>query len=144
MSNKLVAKPPRPPVARKKQSIAIHPLPQTSPTTPPPTKRIQSTSPVNDQLLLPLPIPKNAGRRRQPQRRLPDSPPPVERLNLDMSPSVNRKRTRSSVAATPKRARHDDLIITAVPSTPGKKRKLCTCQKRRNKICDICAAAIEM
>jgi len=47
--NSLVTKPPRPPVARKKKSIAMPPIPQMSPSTPPPTQRIQSTSPVNDK-----------------------------------------------------------------------------------------------
>jgi hypothetical protein len=138
----LVAKPPRPPVARKKKSIAMPPLAQTSPSTPPPTQRIQSTSPINDRALLPLPIPTSAGRRRQ-QRRMADSPKRFEENTLEILPSItrNQKRTRSSVASTPKRVRRDNLIIAAVPSTPGKKRNKCTCQKRRNRICDICAAA---
>jgi hypothetical protein len=70
----LGAKPPRPPVARKKKSIAMAPLPQMSPTTLPPTRRIQSTSPVNDKALLPLPVPINYGRRRQQPRRVATSP----------------------------------------------------------------------
>ncbi|CAF2852250.1 unnamed protein product [Rotaria sp. Silwood2] len=146
--NSLISKPPRPPIVRKqKKSFAIPPLPQTSPTTPPKTtQRIQSTSPVNHQPLLPLPVPTNNSRRRQPQRRAVISPIRVEeKPTLEILPSNNRnpKRTRSSVATTPKRIRSDDLMITAVPSTPGRKRNKCTCQKRRNKICDICAAAID-
>ncbi|CAF4148820.1 unnamed protein product [Rotaria sp. Silwood2] len=146
--NSLISKPPRPPIVRKqKKSFAIPPLPQTSPTTPPKTtQRIQSTSPVNHQPLLPLPVPTNNSRRRQPQRRAVLSPIRVEeKPTLEILPLNNRnpKRTRSSVATTPKRIRSDDLMITAVPSTPGRKRNKCTCQKRRNKICDICAAAID-
>jgi len=140
-----VAKPPRPPIARKKKSIAMPPLPQMSPSTPPPTQRIQSTSPVNDKALLPLPVPTSASRRRQQRRIIPDSPKRGEEGTLETLPSItqNQKRTRSSVITTPKRVRRDNLII-AVPSTPGKKRNKCTCQKRRNRICDICAAAIDV
>ncbi|CAF3387241.1 unnamed protein product [Rotaria sp. Silwood1] len=144
--NSLVSKPPRPPIVRKKKSLAMPPLPQTSPTTPPKqTQRIQSTSPVNDEPLLPIPVPINNKRRRQPQRRIVHSPIRVEKSSLEISPSNNRnqKRTRSSVATTPKRIRREDLMITTMPSTPGKKRNKCTCQKRRNKRCDICAAAID-
>jgi hypothetical protein len=141
----LVAKPPRPPVLRKqKTSLAMPPLPRMSPSTPPPsTQRIQSTSPVNDKPLLPIPVPTNGGRRRQQQRRIASSPTQIEETTLETVPSMtqNKKRTRSSVATTPKRARRENLIVTIVPSTPGKKRNKCTCEKRRNKICDICAAA---
>jgi hypothetical protein len=121
------------------------PLPQMSPSTPPPTQRIQSTSPVNDKALLPLPVPKSASRRRPQQRRIANSPKHVEESTLETSPSItrNQKRTRSSAITTPKRARRDNLIVPAVPSTPGKKRNKCTCEKRRNRICDICAAAID-
>jgi hypothetical protein len=138
----LVAKPPRPPIARKKKSIAMPPLPQTSPSTPPPTQRIQSTSPINDKALLPLPVPRSAGRRR----RIIDSPNREDDGTLEILPSItrNQKRTHSSVMTTPKRIRRDNLLVAAVPSTPGKKRKRCTCQKRRNRICDICAAAIDV
>ncbi|CAF3714654.1 unnamed protein product [Rotaria socialis] len=143
----LISKPPRPPIARKKKSIAMPPISQTSPSTPSPTisKRIQSTSPIADKPLLPLPVPTNGGRRRQPQREVLTTPPRVDKPMLETLPSNTRnlKRTRSSVAITPKRVRRDDLVIVAVPSTPGRKRNACTCQKRRNKICDICAAAIE-
>lgn len=143
-----MSKPPRPPIARKKKSIAMPPLSQTSPSTPPPitTQRIQSTSPVNDKPLLPLPIPMDGGRRRQQQDYdLMSTPPRVEKRLLETLPSDarNPKRTRSSVAATPKRIRRDDLVITTVPGTPGKKRNACTCQKRRNRKCDICATALE-
>jgi len=140
----LVAKPPRPPIARKKKSIAMPPLPQMSPSTPPPTQRIQSTSPINDKALLPLPVPTSASRRRQ-QRRIPNSPKREEEGTLEILPSItrNKKRTRSSVTTTPKRARRDNFIVAAVPGTPGKKRNKCTCIKRRNRICDICAAAID-
>ncbi|CAF0772365.1 unnamed protein product [Rotaria sordida] len=145
--NSLVSKPPRPPIARKKKSLAMPPLPQTSPLTPPQitTQRIQSTSPINDKPLLPLPTPTNNSRRRQPQRRIINSPIRIEKSTLETLPSNNhnQKRTRSSVTTTPKRIRRDDLMIISVPSTPGKKRNKCTCQKRRNKICDICAAAID-
>ncbi|CAF0847909.1 unnamed protein product [Rotaria sordida] len=145
--NSLVSKPPRPPIARKKKSLAMPPLPQTSPLTPPQitTQRIQSTSPINDKPLLPLPTPTNNSRRRQPQRRIINSPIRTEKSTLETLPSNNhnQKRTRSSVTTTPKRIRRDDLMIISVPSTPGKKRNKCTCQKRRNKICDICAAAID-
>ncbi len=137
----MVAKPPRPPIARKKKSIAMPCIPQTSPSTPPPTQRIQSTSPINDKILLPLPIPRSASRHR----RIINSPIRENEGTLETLPSItrNQKRTRSSVMTTPKRIRRDELLVTAVPSTPGKKRKRCTCQKRRNKICDICAAAID-
>lgn len=139
----LVTKPPRPPIARKKKSIAMPPISQMSPTTPPPTQRIQSTSPVNDKALLPLPVPRSAGRRRrQPQKRL----IAIEDDNLEPLPSVtrNQKRTSSSAITTPKRARRDNLIVAAVPSTPGKKRNKCTCEKRRNRRCDICATALDV
>jgi hypothetical protein len=141
----LGAKPPRPPVARKKKSIAMAPLPQMSPTTPPPTRRIQSTSPVNDKALLPLPVPINYGRRRQQPRRVATSPLRTD-VSLETLPSTNgnKKRTRSSVATTPKRARRDNLVLTIVPGTPGKKRNKCTCEKRRNGICDICASATDV
>lgn len=141
--NSLGGKPPRPPVARKKKSIAMPPLPQMSPSTPPSAQRIQSTSPVNDKPLLPIPVPTNGGRRRQQQRRVASSPRPVEEAPSEIIPSMtrNQKRTRSSVMTTPKRVRRDDLIVTTVPGTPGKKRNKCTCEKRRNRICDICAAA---
>lgn len=117
------------------------PLPQTSPSTPPPTQRIQSTSPVQEKVVLPLPIPRSASRRR----RIAHSPQLNDEDTLEIVSSTNRnpKRTHSNVISTPKRVRRDNLIVTAVPSTPGKKRKRCTCQKRRNKICDICAAAID-
>ncbi|UJR33110.1 hypothetical protein I4U23_020567 [Adineta vaga] len=139
------AKPPRPPVARKKKSIAMPPISQMSPSTPPSTKRIPSTSPINDKPLLPIPVPKSGGRRRQQQRRLANSPNRVEESTLEIIPSVtrNQKRTQSSVMSTPKRARRDNLIVTTVPSTPGKKRNKCTCEKRRHRICDICATAAE-
>lgn len=137
-----MAKPPRPPVARKKKSLAMPPLPQTSPSTPPPTQRIQSTSPVREEVLLPLPIPRSAAGRR---RRIAHSPKLNDEATLETVSSNNRnpKRTHSNVISTPKRVRRDNLLVTAIPSTPGKKRKRCTCQKRRNKICDICATAIE-
>jgi len=144
--NSLVTKPPRPPVARKKKSIAMPPIPQMSPSTPPPTQRIQSTSPVNDKALLPLPIPTSASRHRQQQQRpIPSSPKRGEEGTLETLPSItrNQKRTHSSTITTPKRARRDNLIVPAIPSTPGKKRNKCTCEKRRNRICDICAAAID-
>jgi len=139
-------KPPRPPVARKKKSIAMPPLPRMSPSTPPPTQRIQSTSPVNNKVLLPLPVPTSASRRRRQQRRIDNSPKREEESTLETLPSItrNQKRTRSSVISTPKRVRRDNLLVAAVPSTPGKKRNKCTCQKRRNRICDICAAAIDV
>ncbi len=117
-------------------------LPQTSPSTPPPaTQRIQPTSPVNDKILLPLPIPKGTNRRR----RLINSPKHNDENTLEILPSITRnpKRTGSNVTTTPKRVRRDNLI-TAIPSTPGKKRIRCTCQKRRNKICDICATAVDV
>jgi len=142
----LVAKPPRPPVVRKKKSIAMPPLPRMSPSTPPSTQRIQSTSPVNDKALLPLPVPTSrSSRRRQQQRQISSSPRRVEEVALETLPSItrNQKRTRSSVNTTPKRVRRENLIVATVPGTPGKKRNACTCQKRRNKICDICAAAID-
>ena len=117
------------------------PISQTSPSTPPHTQRIQSTSPINDNALLPLPIPRSAGRRR----RIANSPTRDDAGTLEIVPSITRnaKRTHSSVLTTPKRMRREELLVAAVPSTPGKKRKRCTCQKRRNKICDICAAAID-
>jgi hypothetical protein len=122
------------------------PLPQMSPSTPPPTQRIQSTSPVNDKVLLPLPIPTKTSRRRQQKRRIATSPVRVEETTLETLPSItqNQKRTRSSVATTPKRVRRDDLMVINVPGTPGKKRNKCTCEKRRNRICDICAAALDV
>ena len=138
----IMAKPPRPPVARKKKSIAMPPISQMSPSTPPSTsQRIRSTSPINDQPLLPIPL---VGRRRQPKRRGATSPPPIEAV-LEELPSTNRnqKRTRSSVATTPKRARRENLVVISVPGTPGKKRNKCTCEKRRNGKCDICASAID-
>jgi len=115
-----------------------------SPSTPPPTQRIQSTSPINDKALLPLPVPTSASRRRQ-QRRIPNSPKREEEGTLETLSSItqNLKRTHSSVITTPKRVRRDNLIVAAVPSTPGKKRNKCTCQKRRNRICDICASAMD-
>jgi len=142
----LVAKPPRPPVVRKKKSIAMPPLPRMSPSTPPPTQRIQSTSPINDKVLLPLPVPTKRGRPRRQPLQIPNSPVRIEAATLETLPSTtrNQKRTRSSVATTPKRARRDHIIVTTVPGTPGKKRNKCTCEKRRNKICDICAAAIDV
>lgn len=141
----LVSKPPRPPVARKKKSLAMPPIIQTSPTTPPPTQRIQSTSPVNDKALLPLPLPKTTSRRRQQQRQITTSPKHIEDGTLEILPSItrNQKRTSSSAITTPKRIRRDNLIVTTVPSTPGKKRNRCTCEKRRNRKCDICAAALD-
>lgn len=136
----LVKKPPRPPVARKKKSIAMPPIAQTSPSTPPSTtQRIQSTSPINDKPVLPVPI--VLGRRR----RGPTSPMQTDTM-LDVLPSTNRnkKRTRSSVTSTPKRVRRENVVLPAVLGTPGKKRSKCTCEKRRHKICDICAAAIDV
>lgn len=117
------------------------PFPQTSPSTPPPTQRIQSISPVQEKALLPLPIPRSAGRRR----RVAKSPPRIDEGSLETVSSMNRnpKRTHSNVITTPKRVRRENLLVTAIPSTPGKKRQRCTCQKRRNKTCDICAVAIE-
>ena len=139
----IVAKPPRPPVARKKKSIAMPPISQMSPTTPPSSsQRIQSTSPINDRPLLPIPV---VSRRRQPKRRDATSPTPMDAV-LEVLPSANRnqKRTRSSVATTPKRARRENLVVVSVPGTPGKKRNKCTCEKRRNGKCDICASAIDV
>ena len=138
----IVAKPPRPPVARKKKSIAMPPVSQMSPSTPPcSSQRIRSTSPINDKPLLPVPL---VGRRRQPKRRGATSPTPFDAV-LEEMPSTNRnqKRTRSSVATTPKRARRENLVVISVPGTPGKKRNKCTCEKRRNGQCDICASAID-
>jgi hypothetical protein len=141
----LVAKPPRPPIARKKKSIAMPTISQMSPTTPPSTsvQRIQSTSPINDNSLLPLPV---LARRRQRQAsRIDDCSPMRTDAVLDVKSSINRnqKRTRSSVNTTPKRARRENLVVTSVLGTPGKKRHKCTCEKRRNGICDICATAID-
>lgn len=118
---------------------------QTSPTTPPSsTQRIQSTSPVNDKPVLPLPLPKSTSRRRPPAapRRIDNS---QDDVSLEPVTSTNQKakRTRSSVASTPKRIRRDELLVTAIPSTPGKKRNKCTCEKRRNRTCDICATALD-
>jgi hypothetical protein len=117
------------------------PIPQTSPSTPPPTQRIESTSPINDKALLPLPVPRSASRRR----RVVTSPIRENEGTLEIIPSItrNQKRTHSSVMTTPKRIRRDEQLVTAIPGTPGKKRKRCTCQKRRNRICDICATAID-
>ncbi|CAF3533547.1 unnamed protein product [Adineta steineri] len=140
------AKPPRPPVVRKKKSLAMPPLPQMSPSTPPSNQRIQSTSPINDRPLLPIPIPRNGSRRRQQQpRRVASSPRYVEETPLETISSTtrNQKRTQSSIITTPKRVRRDNLVLTTVLGTPGKKRNRCTCEKRRNKICDICASAID-
>lgn len=119
---------------------------QTSPSTPPSsTQRIQSTSPINDKPLLPLPVPKNSTRRRPPeaQRRIDSFDDDGGTLETVSSTSRNQKRTRSSVASTPKRLRRDNLPVAAVPSTPGKKRHKCTCEKRRHRTCDICAAAVD-
>ncbi|CAF0942777.1 unnamed protein product [Adineta ricciae] len=139
------AKPPRPPVARKKKSLAMPPVSQMSPSTPPPTQRIPSTSPINDKPLLPIPVPTNGGRRRQQQRRIVHSPHQAEESTLETIPSItrNQKRTQSSTMSTPKRARRDNLLVITVPSTPGKKRNKCTCEKRRHRICDICATAVD-
>ena len=139
------AKPPRPPVARKKKSLAMPPVSQMSPSTPPPTQRIPSTSPINDKPLLPIPVPTNGGRRRQQQRRIVHSPHQAEEATLEIIPSItrNQKRTQSSTMSTPKRARRDNLLVTTVPSTPGKKRNKCTCEKRRHRVCDICATAVD-
>lgn len=141
------SKPPRPPVARKKKSLAMPSISQTSPTTPPQSsaQRIQSTSPVNDKPFLPLPLPKSTTRRRPPV-----APRPIENVQDDInlepvsSTTRNVKRTRSSVASTPKRPRRDNLVVTSIPSTPGKKRNKCTCEKRRNRTCDICASALDV
>ena len=116
------------------------PISQTSPTTPPSsTQRIQSTSPF-----LPLALPKSTSRRRPPAapRRIDNS---QDDVSLEPVTSTNQKakRTRSSVASTPKRIRRDELLVTAIPSTPGKKRNKCTCEKRRNRTCDICATALD-
>lgn len=129
----IVSKPPRPPVARKKKSIAMPPISQMSPSTPPSAaQRIRSTSPIQEAPLLPLPV---VGRRRAAARRAaPESPPTTSR---------NQKRSQSSAAATPKRARRENLVVTSVLGTPGKKRNKCTCEKRGHRVCDICAAAVD-
>lgn len=139
----LVKKPPRPPVARKKKSIAMPPISQNSPTTPPKSaQRIESTSPINDQPILPLPV--VGSRRRGGLRRDISSPVINDPIIADLPPtSQNKKRSRSSVAETPKRARRENILATNILGTPGKKRSRCTCEKRTNRICDICAAAIE-
>jgi len=138
----IVSKPPRPPVARKKKSIAMPPISQMSPTTPPSSaQRIQSTSPIRDAPLLPLPV---VGRRRPAARRA--AAPTSSPTNLDVVPSTtnrNQKRSQSSAAATPKRARRENLIVMTVLGTPGKKRNKCTCEKRGRRVCDICATAVD-
>ena len=141
--NPLTAKPPRPPVARTKKSMAMPPLLQTSPSTPPSAQRIPATSPIDNKALLPLPVSTSTQRRRA-RNYMVNSSTCIDKNTFKtlQVTTRNQKRTRSSIITTPKRIRGDDLIVS-VPGTPGKKRSKCTCQKRRNKICDICAAAID-
>ena len=89
----------------------------------------------------------NNNRRRQYPRRVCASPVRLITLDNQLSTRGNQKRTRSSTittTTTPKRLRrHDNLPLVTMPATPGKKRIKCTCQKRGNKPCDICAAALD-